>query len=47
MGVGFKSGGLADVHNGLTLLSECHHLFHGEKVAFGTLVQLALENAPL
>ncbi|MGL4603581.1 MAG: glycerol dehydrogenase, partial [Iodobacter sp.] len=49
-GVGFESGGLAAahaVHNGLTLLSECHHLFHGEKVAFGTLVQLALENAPL
>jgi glycerol dehydrogenase len=49
-GIGFESGGLAAahaVHNGLTLLSECHHLFHGEKVAFGTLVQLALENAPL
>jgi glycerol dehydrogenase len=49
-GVGFESGGLAAahaVHNGLTLLKECHHLFHGEKVAFGTLVQLALENAPL
>ncbi|MFC7421347.1 glycerol dehydrogenase [Iodobacter arcticus] len=49
-GVGFESGGLAAahaVHNGLTLLSECHHLFHGEKVAFGTLVQLTLENAPL
>ncbi|TKB50260.1 glycerol dehydrogenase [Ferrimonas sediminicola] len=48
-GVGFESGGLAAahaIHNGLTLLEECHHLYHGEKVAFGTLVQLVLENAP-
>ena len=49
-GVGFESGGLAAahaIHNGLTMLEECHHLFHGEKVAFGTLVHLVLENAPL
>ncbi|MFT6986486.1 MAG: glycerol dehydrogenase [Psychromonas sp.] len=49
-GVGFESGGLAAahaVHNGLTMLEECHHLFHGEKVAFGTLVHLVLENAPM
>tara|TARA_R110001583_G_scaffold22238_3_gene83579 strand:+ start:21469 stop:22551 length:1083 start_codon:yes stop_codon:yes gene_type:complete len=49
-GVGFESGGLAAahaVHNGLTKLEECHHLFHGEKVAFGTLVHLVLENAPM
>ena len=48
-GIGFESSGLAAahaVHNGLTMLEECHHLYHGEKVAFGTLVQLALENAP-
>lgn len=48
-GVGFESGGLAAahaIHNGLTILEECHHLYHGEKVAFGTLVQLVLENAP-
>jgi glycerol dehydrogenase len=48
-GVGFESGGLAAahaIHNGLTLLEDCHHLYHGEKVAFGTLVQLILENAP-
>lgn len=47
-GIGFESGGLAAahaIHNGLTLLEECHHLYHGEKVAFGTLVQLVLENA--
>ena len=49
-GIGFESSGLAAahaIHNGLTQLEEAHHLFHGEKVAFGTLVQLALENAPL
>ncbi len=49
-GIGFESSGLAAahaIHNGLTLMEECHHLYHGEKVAFGTLSQLALENAPL
>ena len=49
-GVGFESGGLAGahaIHNGLTVLEECHHMYHGEKVAFGTLTQLVLENAPL
>ena len=49
-GIGFESSGLAAahaIHNGLTKLEECHHLFHGEKVAFGTLTQLVLENAPL
>ncbi len=49
-GIGFESGGLAAahaIHNGLTVLEECHHLYHGEKVAFGTLVQLFLENAPI
>ena len=46
-GIGFESGGLAGahaIHNGLTILPECHHMYHGEKVAFGTLVQLVLEN---
>jgi glycerol dehydrogenase len=49
-GIGFESGGLAAahaIHNGFTVMRECHGLYHGEKVAFGTLVQLALENAPL
>lgn len=49
-GIGFESGGLAAahaIHNGLTVLSECHDRTHGEKVAFGTITQLALENAPL
>lgn len=48
-GIGFESGGLAAahaIHNGFTVLEECHHLYHGEKVAFGTIVQLVLENAP-
>ena len=45
-----KAEGLAAshaVHNGFTVLSECHHLYHGEKVAFGTLVQLVMENSPM
>ncbi len=46
-GIGFESGGLAGahaIHNGLTVLEECHHMYHGEKVAFGTITQLVLEN---
>lgn len=31
------------VHNGLTHLLACHHTLHGEKVAYGILVQLRLE----
>jgi glycerol dehydrogenase-like iron-containing ADH family enzyme len=31
------------VHNGLTHLPDCHDMLHGEKVAFGILVQLRLE----
>ena len=49
-GIGFESGGLAGahaIHNGLTVLSECHHMQHGEKVNFGTLTQLVLENIPV
>lgn len=48
-GLGFESGGLAAahaIHNGLTLLEGTHKYFHGEKVAFGTIAQLVLENAP-
>lgn len=48
-GIGFESAGLAGahaIHNGLTVLEECHHMYHGEKVAFGTITQLVLENAP-
>lgn len=49
-GLGFESGGLAAahaIHNGLTVLEETHQKYHGEKVAFGTLVQLVLENESL
>lgn len=45
-GLGFESGGLAvahSVHNGLTAARETHAFLHGEKVAFGTLVQLVYE----
>ena len=48
-GIGFESGGLAGahaIHNGLTVLPECHHMQHGEKVNFGTLTQLVLEKLP-
>ncbi|GHU61188.1 glycerol dehydrogenase [Clostridia bacterium] len=48
-GLGFESGGLAAahaIHDGLTILEGTHKYFHGEKVAFGTVVQLVLENAP-
>jgi len=47
-GIGFESGGLAGahaIHNGFTVLPQCHHMYHGEKVAFGLLVQLVLEDA--
>lgn len=45
-GLGFESGGLAlahSVHNGLTAMAETHDFLHGEKVAFGALVQLVVE----
>lgn len=48
-GIGFESGGLAAahaIHNGFTVMSQCHHLYHGEKVAFGTLTQMVMENLP-
>lgn len=48
-GLGFESSGLAAahaVHDGLTVLSDTHHCMHGEKVSFGTIVHLVLENAP-
>jgi glycerol dehydrogenase len=49
-GLGFESGGLAAahaIHDGLTILEETHKFYHGEKVAFGVLCQLVLENAGL
>lgn len=49
-GLGFESGGLAGahaIHNGMTVLDEAHNMYHGEKVAFGVLIQLVLENESL
>ena len=49
-GVGFESGGLSAahaIHDGLTVLPGCHKMLHGEKVAFGALTQLVLENRPI
>ena len=48
-GLGFESGGLAAahaVHNGMTAVAATHHYNHGDKVNFGTLTQLALEDRP-
>jgi glycerol dehydrogenase len=48
-GLGFESSGLAAahaVHNGLTVAPGTHPFFHGEKVAYGLLVQLVLEGQP-
>lgn len=48
-GIGFESGGLAAIHaihDGLTILHDAHEATHGEKVAFGVICQLILENAP-
>ncbi|MFT3985287.1 MAG: glycerol dehydrogenase [Lachnospiraceae bacterium] len=47
-GIGFESCGIAAahaIHNGFTAIPETHHCYHGEKVAFGTLTQLVLENS--
>jgi len=44
-GLGFESGGIATahaIHNGLTILPQTHHFYHGEKVAFGVLSLLFL-----
>lgn len=47
-GIGFESGGLGAahaIHNGFSALQgEIHRLTHGEKVVYGTLTQLMLEN---
>ncbi len=48
-GIGFESGGVAGAHgiaNGLSVIKECNRSLHGEKVAFGSICQLILENAP-
>src|SRR5262249_36238586 len=48
-GLGFESSGLAAahaIHNGLTAAPATHRYYHGEKVAYGLLVQLVLEGKP-
>lgn len=48
-GLGFESSGLAAahaVHNGLTAAPPTHDYYHGEKVAYGLLVQLVMEGKP-
>lgn len=48
--IGFESGGLGAAHSiqdGLGLIPEIHCMYHGEKVAFGTICHLVLENAPM
>lgn len=49
-GLGFENTGCAGAHSfsaGLAAAPSCARLLHGEKVAFGVLCQLSLENAPL
>ena len=46
-GIGFESGGLScchAIHDALTAIPECHQFLHGEKVSFGALALLVLEN---
>jgi len=38
-----RIAGAHAIHNGLTIIAETHQALHGEKVAYGILVQLALE----
>ncbi|QZQ51944.1 glycerol dehydrogenase [Erwinia persicina] len=49
-GLGFENAGLAGahaIHNGFTAIEgDIHHLTHGEKVAYGTLTQMILEQRP-
>ena len=39
-----RIAGAHAIHNGLTALEETHHALHGNKVAYGILVQLILED---
>lgn len=48
-GLGFENCGCSaahGIHDALTQIEETHGLLHGEKVAFGTLCLLMLENRP-
>jgi glycerol dehydrogenase len=47
-GIGWESGGLATAHtlgNGLPALAETHEFLHGEKVAFGVMAQLCIDDS--
>lgn len=49
-GLGFENCGVSGahgIHDALTILEPTHHFFHGEKVAFGIIGLLVLENRPL
>lgn len=49
-GLGFENCGVSGahgVHDALTVLEPTHRFFHGEKVAFGILCLLVLENRPM
>ena len=48
-GIGFESIGIAaahGLHNAMTVAPSTHACLHGEKVSFGTMTLLALENDP-
>lgn len=48
-GLGFENTGCAcahGIHAGLTGVPSTHKFFHGEKVAFGVVCQMMLENTP-
>ena len=48
-GLGFENNATAGAHSindGITSLTEGNRTMHGEKVAFGCIVQLVAENAP-
>ena len=48
-GLGFENCGVSaahGIHDALTVLEPTHHFFHGEKVAFGVICLLVLENRP-
>lgn len=49
-GLGFENCGVSvahGIHDALTTLEEVHGVLHGEKVAFGILCLLTLENRPM
>lgn len=49
-GLGFENGGIAGahaIHNGLAAIQgDIHEMTHGEKVAYGIVAQMILENKP-